>query len=375
MARVSTRMNNGNRMKLGLFAMNCSNGLTMTKAPERWDQSWENNLRAAKLADESGLEFLLPIGRWHGYKGETDTEGTSFETLTWAAGLLAATKAISCFGTLHVSLINPVFAAKQVVTADHIGAGRFGLNVVSGWNEGEFDMFGATLLEHDERYVYTEEWIDVVKRIWSEPEPFAHAGKYFELKNVLCKPKPYRGGRPLLMSAGSSAAGRSFAATHADCLFMNIFNESALAKDTADLRAAAPDRDVGVYASGHIISRRTSKETQEYYHYIVHEMGDWDAAEHIVSIRISGGGQSVPPELVRKMIERHVSGIGTLPIVGSYDEVAEKFKRYSDAGLDGMAVGLVNYIDEFPILRDEILPRLERLGLRGPISQRAPLAS
>ena len=128
-------------------------------------------------------------------------------------------------------------------------------------------------------------------------------------------------------------------------------------------------------ATAHIISRRTSKETQEYYHYIVHEMGDWDAAEHIVSIRISGGGQSVPAELVRKMVERHVSGIGTLPIVGSYDEVAEKFKQYSDAGLDGMAVGLVNYIDEFPILRDEILPRLERLGLRGPADQKAALAS
>ena len=104
-------------------------------------------------------------------------------------------------------------------------------------------------------------------------------------------------------------------------------------------------------------------------------MGDWDAAEHIVSIRISGGGRSIPPDLVREMIERHVSGIGTLPIVGSYDEVAETLKRYSNAGLDGMAVGLVNYIDEFPILRDEILPRLERFQLRGPIAQRTSLAS
>ncbi len=66
------------------------------------------------------------------------------------------------------------------------------------------------------------------------------------------------------------------------------------------------------------------------------------------------------------MTERHVSGIGTMPVVGDYDEVAAQFKRMSDAGLDGMAVGLVNYIDEFPILRDEILPRMERLGLRNP---------
>ena len=366
MQRADTRMFNANRFKLGLFGMNCNGGLTMTKAPERWDQSWANNLRAARLAEAAGLEFLLPIGRWHGYRGETDTEGTTWETLTWATGLLGGTSEISCFGTLHVSFANPVFAAKQMVTADHVGEGRFGINIVSGWNEGEFAMFGIDLLEHDERYAYTEEWATIVKRIWSESEPFDFDGKYFKLKGVLCKPKPVGGSRPLLMSAGSSPAGRAFAARHADCLFMNIFDLDALPKDVADLRATAPNSQPGVYASGHIISRATKKETREFYDYIVHEQGDWEAAEHIVSIRISGGGRSIPPEIVRKMTERHVSGIGTMPIVGDYDEVAALFKRMSDAGLDGMAVGLVNYVDEFPILRDEILPRMERLGLRNP---------
>src|ERR687885_2253832 len=107
--RPKTRMDRPNTFKLGLFGMNCSGGLTMTRAPERWDPSWENNLTAARLADEAGLEFLLPIGRWHGYRGQTDTEGTSWETLVWAAGLLASTRAISAFGTLHVAFVNPVF--------------------------------------------------------------------------------------------------------------------------------------------------------------------------------------------------------------------------------------------------------------------------
>lgn len=367
MERAQTRMFNENRFKLGLFGMNCNGGLTMTKAPERWDQSWRNNVAAAQLAEEAGLEFLLPIGRWHGYRGETDTEGTTWETLTWAAGLLGATREISAFGTLHVSFANPVFAAKQMVTADHIGEGRFGINIVSGWNEGEFAMFGIGLLEHDERYAYSEEWVAIVKRIWSDPEPFDFDGKYFKLRHVLGKPKPWDDSRPLLMSAGSSSEGRAFAARHADCLFMNVFDLDALPGDVEALRSSVPDRAPGVYASGHIISRKTEKETREFYDYIVREQGDWEAAEHIVSIRISGGGRSVPPEVVRRMVERHVSGIGTMPIVGTYDQVADMFKRLSDAGLDGMAVGLVNYIDEFPILRDEILPRMERLGLRKPV--------
>ena len=91
MTRPSTRMQNANRFKLGLFATNCSGGLAMTKVPERWDASWDNALTANRLAEAAGLEFTLPIARWHGYRGETDTEGSSYETLTWAAGTLAAT--------------------------------------------------------------------------------------------------------------------------------------------------------------------------------------------------------------------------------------------------------------------------------------------
>ncbi len=363
MTRPTNRMNNSNRFKLGLFGMNCSNGLTMTKAPERWDQTWDNEVAAARLADEAGLEFLLPIGRWHGYRGETDTEGTNYETLTWATGILASTKEISAFCTLHVSFINPVFAAKQMVTADHVGKGRFGINVVSGWNEGEFAMFGANLLEHDQRYEYTQEWLDIANKIWSENEPFDYDGKHFKLRGVLCKPKPWGGGRPLIMSAGSSDAGRAFAAKNADCLFMNIFDEPALARDIASLRALA-GRPAGVFASGHVIARATEKEAKEWHHYIVHEQGDWEAAEHIVNIRISGGGRSMPPDVVRKLVERHVSGIGTYPLLGTYDQVVARLKEFSDAGLEGMAIGLVHYVNEFPMLRDEILPRMERLGLR-----------
>lgn len=361
MTRPPTRMQGPNRFKLGLFGLNCSGGLTMTKAPEYWDASLENNLEAARLADEAGLEFLLPVGRWHGYKGETDTASASFETITWACGMLAATRAISAFGTVHVSLINPIFAAKQMMTADHIGRGRFGLNIVAGWNVGEHEMFGIAIRDHDERYDYAEEWLSIVKRVWSEDAPFDFHGKYFDLKGVRCKPKPWAGERPLLISAGNSAAGRAFAARHADCLFTSAREIGDLPDKVADLRRQSGG-NAGIYASGHLICRPTRKETEEYYHYIVHEMGDWEAADYTVAIRTRGGSTSGPK--LARMKEAVISGTGTFPVVGSYDEVAETFRRISEAGIDGMAVGLVNYIDDMPALRDEVLPRLQRLGLR-----------
>jgi dimethylsulfone monooxygenase len=67
------------------------------------------------------------------------------------------------------------------------------------------------------------------------------------------------------------------------------------------------------------------------------------------------------------MMERFISGGGTFPVIGSYDEVAATLKRLSDAGLDGMALATVNYVEEMPVIRDELLPRLERLGLRQPL--------
>ena len=322
--------------------------------------------QAAQLADEAGLEFLLPIARWLGYGGVTDRQGTSFETLSWASALLAATKEIVTFATVHVPLLSPVFAAKSCVTADHVGRGRFGLNVVSGWNVEEFAMFGTQLLDHDYRYQYTEEWVSIVKKVWSETTPFDFSGKYFDLKHVGGKPKPWGNSRPLLMSAGSSPEGRAFAARHADCLFMVIGDEAGLAAEIAVLRGRGT-QGIGVFASGHLMCRATPKETKEYYHYVVHENGDWEAAEAVIRKRIAGDGRSLPQERLRAMMERFISGGGTFPVIGSYDEVAATFKRLADAGLDGMAIATVNYVQEMPIIRDEVLPRLERLGLRRPL--------
>ena len=142
-------MFNDNKLKLGIFSANCSSGMAVTKVSERWDNSWANNIDLVRQCDDAGLEFMLPIARWIGYGGETNHNGSNFETIAWASGLLAATKNIMAFGTVHVTAHSPAVAAKQMVTADHIGGGRFGLNIVCGWYQKEFDMLGVDLGEHE----------------------------------------------------------------------------------------------------------------------------------------------------------------------------------------------------------------------------------
>ena len=363
MTRKATRMYNANRFKLGLFAPNCSNGLAITTVPERWDASWDNNVALACQAEAAGLEFILPIARWHGYDGdEVSTQGETLETIAWAIGLLARTQEICFFGTVHAPLINPVFAAKQIATADHVGQGRFGLNVVSGWNQTEFNMFGVGLRSHDDRYAYAEEWLGIVKRIWTEDAPFDHDGAFMTLKGVIGSPKPCFGETPMLMSAGSSKAGRAFAARSADCLFMLIVDEDKLEQEIAATRALAAGRHIGVYASGHVVTRATQKEAEDYYVYYAEEKADAAGVDYLMEGRKNT--QSLPAELMPKMRRRMASGLGTYPIVGSPDHVAQTFAKLNRAGLDGMAFGLVNFIDELPFFAAEVLPRMEWLGLR-----------
>ena len=60
--------------------------------------------------------------------------------------------------------------------------------------------------------------------------------------------------------------------------------------------------------------------------------------------------------------------IGGFPYVGTPDKVAEELATVSRAGVRGIAVSFVNYLDDLPYFRDEVLPRLERMGLRAPNS-------
>jgi dimethylsulfone monooxygenase len=361
-------MGSANRLKLGLFGANCSSGRAVTTVPERWSGSWPDCVRLAQMADRAGIEFMLPIGRWKGYGGDTDYQGATWETVAWACGLLAKTERLTVFGTVHAPLIPPLIAAKEFVTADHIGEGRFGLNLVCGWNEGEFEMFGATLRDHEARYEYAQEWLDIVKLAWSPHEDFDFDGHFIKVKGARAKPKPYGGTRPLIMNAGASPTGQAFAIRNCDALFSTIsrgisFEETARHVSAVRALARQAGREVDIYTVGVVTCRPTAREAEDYYRYAVVDNADWAAVDNILMMK-NITAQAHSSEEFQRIRNHQANGMGGLPLVGDPDSVARDLARLTALGLRGIAVSFVNYLDELPYFCAEVLPRLARSGLR-----------
>jgi alkanesulfonate monooxygenase SsuD/methylene tetrahydromethanopterin reductase-like flavin-dependent oxidoreductase (luciferase family) len=362
---------NGNPLKLGIFGANCSSGRTYTTIPERWVASWENNLALARLTEQVGIECLIPIARWKGYGGETNPNGSSFESVTWACGLLAATERVNVFCTLHVPLNHPLLAAKQLATTDHVGQGRFGINLVCGWNEDEFQMFGVSKLEHDGRYVQGGEWWSIVKRIWAGEGPFDYQGTYYQLRGLAGAPRPYGGQALLMMNAGSSPAGRDFAIRHSDLHFDGVRtledSQTRIAESKRLARAAG--RDLQVWTPVGIICRPTRREAADYARYLV-DHADWDAIGYLAEMTARDDRTWTDPQGDLRPnapgpTERRVLARGAYCVIGDPDAVARELVRLHAIGLDGLALNFVDYLAELPYFAQEVLPRLEQLGLRG----------
>jgi alkanesulfonate monooxygenase SsuD/methylene tetrahydromethanopterin reductase-like flavin-dependent oxidoreductase (luciferase family) len=359
-------MYNKNKFKIGLFGANCSSGRAIVKnLPERWRADWDSCSEMARLADEGGVDFILPIGRWRGYGGESNFQGSTYETITWATGLLAQTKRVTIFGTVHAPIFNPLVAAKMMMTADHIGHGRFGLNIVVGWNEPEFQMMGHNQREHDARYDYADEWISAMKRMWTDGEPFDFDGDFLHLKNVVSEPKMTHREPPLLINAGSSDAGKNFSLRHCHGFFTNFVRRDP--QNTIDFvqnfknEARAIGREINVFTQGHVVCRPTRQEAEDYYRYFTTEGADFDAIDTILRLKnITPENTPNYQEMRRAVPYRNIG----YPIVGSPDDVAEKLAEIHNIGISGIAFSLVNYVKELPLVTQEVLPRLQKMGLR-----------
>ncbi len=362
-------MKNTNRLKLGIFSSNCSSGMAVTKIPERWENNWENNLKLVKMCDESGLEFMLPIARWIGYGGDTDFHGGVLETVTWAAGMLAASRHITVFATIHTAFNHPIVSAKQLATIDQLGKGRVGLNVVAGWNKPEYDAFGLDLpSDHGERYKRAQEWFDYVTKIWTSDEAFDWNGEFFTGTGVYGDPKPVQKQVPII-NAAASKEGREFAMRNASFLFTPVFDFDHAASTASEIAEASKHvgRDVGVLTFSTVICRPSEQEAYDFLDYYANQNADWTAVDNLMALQ-GLHAQSFTPEALAMFRDRFAAGHGGFPLVGTPEKIADDLEKLSTAGVAGTTLSFVDYAEEFPYFAENVIPILEKKGLREPFT-------
>lgn len=365
MAERNALLTKGNPLKLGLFGSNCSSGRSYITIPERWVASWENNLALARMAEQVGLEAMVPIARWKGYGGETNPNGSSFETITWATGLLALTERINVFATVHIPLIHPVFAAKQLATADQVGQGRLGINLVCGWSEDEFGMFGVTKHQHDAAYEQADEWWEIARRVWSGEKPFDYAGSYYQLLQAEGAPRPCTGQAPMMMNAGMSMAGRQFAIRSSDMHFDSVGTRESTIARTQETKQLALERGrtIQVWTPVAIVCRPTQQEATDFVQYCADHL-DWEAIGPVETRTVQATADATGSAGPRYTPGQLALGRGAYCIVGNPDHVAAELAELHDRGLDGAVINFVDYLAELPYFAQEVLPRLEQRGLR-----------
>jgi dimethylsulfone monooxygenase len=353
------------RFKIGLFSLNASGGIAMTNVPERWYADWKQIRSVAKLADRAGLDFLLPLQRWRGYGGDSDPRGICQETMTHAAALVGITERIVLFATAQSSILHPTWTARAIATIDHASDGRAGLNIVCGWNEYDFAMFGAEDVGADRRYDQGREWTTIFTGQIQGQAPFDFAGEYFSLSGTYCSPASIQTGGPPLISAAFSPVGRSFAAQFCDLLFTTISSIDNAARHVASIgeEAAKHGRRLRVLTPLHVICRPTTAEADAYYHRYAVEQADHGAVDNYIAENARSGKPALAIAM-RSQKKRIAGGFGSFGIAGSPRDIAEQLVELRRAGLDGVSLSFVNFTDELPYFLETVMPLLERAGLR-----------
>jgi alkanesulfonate monooxygenase SsuD/methylene tetrahydromethanopterin reductase-like flavin-dependent oxidoreductase (luciferase family) len=358
------------KLKFGTFQTNLDSGCVMSELDGRLEITWPNTMALARLADEMEFEAIVPVARWRGFGGAHDPQGPGFEAYTWAAGIAASTVRCGVVSTSHVSLNHPIVAAKQCAAIDHISNGRFTLNVVCGWNGPEMEMFDVPLTGHEDRYARAEEWLAIVKRLWTEDGDLDHDGRFYRIKRGYLQPKPIQKPYPAIMNAGSSERGRHFAAKNCDLVYtvLRTHDFDACAAHVAAYHRLAREeygRAVRVWTLATIVQGETEREARRFYDYYVHEKGDWIAAGNVVAAMAAEiNERNYPPERARAMAEMFVSGWGGHPLIGTKEQIVDGLAALSRMGIDGVLLSWPRFEAGMREFRDVTLPLVKQAGLR-----------
>ncbi len=346
-------------MDLGIFIPIGNNGWMMSKTSPQYMPSFDLNRTTAERAEAAGFEFLLSMVKLRGFGGETEFWDHNLESFTLMAGLAAATEKINLFASVALPTMEPAMVARMASTIDDISGGRFGINIVSGWNQIEYSQMGVWPGDwyYEKRYDYATEYVKIMQDLWADGVSDLK-GEYFQMDDCRLSPPPKDGKVPLVC-AGQSDRGMEFCATYGDYQFIiGTSDLDVVRNDAGRLMAAAEKtgRDVGVYVLFHITMGETNDEAEaKWKHY--QDGADLEAIKFLIgAAEMDTAGATA--DKIAEMQQAFNLNIGA--IVGSHATIAARLDEVSE--IPGVK-GVMCVFDDYPVATAEfgerIMPLME----------------
>jgi FMN-dependent oxidoreductase (nitrilotriacetate monooxygenase family) len=317
--------------------------------------------------------------------------------------------------TCTLSYELPYPFARRMSTLDHLTRGRIGWNIVTGYLDSAARGMGmAAQHGHDRRYDVAEDYMQAVYKLWegsweddavrrdratgtytdpAKVHRIDHRGEFYRVDAIhLCEPSPQR--TPVLYQAGASGRGREFAASHAECVFINGPSQTVVAPYVADIRRRAEalgrsGNDIRIFTLATVIvaedDTAAERRWAEYRRHVNHAaslalLSGWtgidfskyaldDVLRHVQTEAMRSAVESFtsadPTRLwtVRELAE-HVAIGGRGPVfAGSPATVADHMEAWADAtGVDGFNLAYAVMPESFESFVDLVVPELQRRG-------------
>jgi FMNH2-dependent dimethyl sulfone monooxygenase len=351
-------------LKFAYWVPNVSGGLVVSTIEQRTSWDFDYNRQLARIAEDAGFEYALSQTRYAAsYGADKQHEATSF-----SLALLAATERLKVIAAVHPGMWHPGVLAKFIITADHISNGRAAVNIVSGWLKDEFVNFGLDWLEHDERYVRTEEFIRVLRGLWTE-EGYSQSGKYYDIRDFTLSPAPVDvPGRPHpeIFFGGNSTAAQATAGRVADWYFSNGKDLEGFEENIAGVQASAAGagRRPRFGLNGFVIARDSEKEARDTLREIVEKAhrpaveGFRDAVQEAGASTKDGRGMWADSSF--EDLVQYNDGFKT-QLIGTPEQIAERIVEYKKIGVNLFLTCYLHFQEEVAAFGTDILPIVREL--------------
>ena len=347
-------------MKIGVFIPIGNNGWLISENSPQYMPSFDLNKQIVLTAEHYGFDFALSMIKLRGFGGKTEFWEHNLESFTLMAGLAAVTSRIQLFATVATLTIPPAIAARMASTIDSISHGRFGLNLVTGWQRPEYSQMG--LWPGDEhfarRYEFLAEYAQILRDLW-ETGVSNQKGEFFTMDDCRVSPRPQADMK--IICAGSSGPGMAFSARYANynfCFGKGLNTPTAFAPNAERLlvETTKTGRAVGTYVLFMIIADETDEAAMaKWEHYkagVDHEAVAWLGQQGAADKRPTADTN------VRQMADPTSAvniNMGTL--VGSYETVARLLDQVATVpGTDGVLLTFDEFVSGVDFFGRRIQP-------------------